>query len=496
MQRIDSGTSWRIATSIGLFAIGVLFVLQLAALVHRRVDYPLVDDWRYYRSGFTMPLDLSLRWLFAPGADTLHVTGKLLDWLIFRLGSHSYRVLAIASFAFGLGGWLVATVGLCLETSRGRPSLRMASLLAFLLPLSACPFWVTVSPHQKLEPAIAYHQMLPMLGLSTLAWIVASKRGMGIGRLVLCGLVTVLFSLAYASGAVATFFFGVTVWIASWIRREHEGASLRAFAIVVTGSAGICLLLHVGIPAAASGSNPVLETRDYQATLPFQRNFWQFFFGLFDRAVLSTAIGALPTWRGAAVAIVMAVPLVGLAVRLWTGSLEDRDGRIAIALVAVIVATFAFAALAAYGRADFGARYLARFKDPELRATQYAHSRFFFWWITAILPATVVAWGILLGGVASRRVAYGVTWGLLALALLPKPLLSNQTSYFRSWDYDAAYRDDAEEVMQRLRRERRKGVRRREIVVARKSGATFVQRWSEPRRQPRRARRPPRRRRR
>lgn len=491
MDRARGGTRGRLGTTLCVLGLAVLFGLQLAALVTHRVDFPLIDDWRYYQAGFRMPADLSLAWLFAPAKDTLHVSGKLLDWLIFRYGSHDYRVLAITSFVIGLGGWLVATVGLCVATTHERLGLRLVALSAFVLPLAASPYWVTVSPHQALEPAIAYHQMLPVLGLSALAWITVSGRTTGAWTLAAVVLVTLFFSLAYSSGALALFLFGGVALSAAWLRRGHEGREILRFALVVSATAGLCLVLHAAGSATASGSNPILETRAYEATHPFQRDFWQFFFALFDRAVLSSATGGGPTLRGAAVAAGFVTPFAGLTALLLAGRLPAGTARPTIAIVAVAGAILGYAALVTYGRASFGARYLGLLVPPGDRPSLYAHSRFFYWWITAALPITAVAWGLFLERLASRRVAVALTSGMLLLAFLPKQNGRDETSYWRSWRYDAVYQSDAKQVALRIHRVRTTGSRHNEAFVARSLGATFVSRWEmlNPK-QPRGERRP------
>jgi len=477
MDWSEARTRRRLGSAVGLFAVVALFSLQLAALLAHRVDYPLIDDWRYYRPDFAMPPAVSLEWLFAPAKDTLHVTGKLLDWLVFRLGSHDYRVLAAASFAFGFGGWLAASLGVCFAATRDAPWLRAASLVAFALPLSACPYWVTVAPFQKLEPAIAYHQMLPVLGLAVLVWMALSPPGKAPARLAGAGAVTLFFALTYSSGAVALFLFGALLVVLAWLRRRQEGATLLPFAGVVCAAAALCLALHIAVPTATFGRNPVLEARAYETALPFQRNFWQFFFGLFDRALLSTAIGWLPTLRGALAALALALPFGGLAWLLLTGRLRETPARIAPALVGLGAAILGYAALVAYGRAEFGQYYLAPLDNPETRASLYAHSRFFYWWITAVLPVAVVAWGLFLEAILPRRIARAAVFVLLALALLPKQMLGEEAHYLDNWRYDAAYRRDAERAAELIRQDRLKEGRRRAFLAAERRGATFVRRW-------------------
>ena len=118
-MRAFSALAPRLLIGLLLSGIAALFFAQLISITAHRLDYPIVDDWGYYLPSGRMPNELALEWLFAPAADTLHVTGKLLDWLYFHVVSHDYRGLALTSFVLAFGGWLVCAVLLCLIVSIG-----------------------------------------------------------------------------------------------------------------------------------------------------------------------------------------------------------------------------------------------------------------------------------------------------------------------------------------------------------------------------------------
>jgi hypothetical protein len=168
---------------------------------------------------------------------------------------------------------------------------------------------------------------------------------------------------------------------------------------------------------------------------------------------------------------------VGLGVGLVRGRLDEDDARAVAPLFAMFVAVLGFAALVTYGRGSFGRFYLAPADDPEVRATLYAHSRFFFWWITAVLPPAAIAWGRFLARLASPRIAIAVPAVLVALALVPKAPPSNQTSYYDSWRYEHAYWADAAKLANHIRQDRNAGKRRLTSAVARQRGASFPERW-------------------
>jgi hypothetical protein len=482
VSRVLGFAAW--VVSLG---IGALFLAQLLALWTHRVDYPLIDDWRYYQTGFRMPAVLSLEWLLAPAQDTVHASGKLFDWLFFRLVAHDYRLLAAASYVLAVGSWLGSSLVLCLRGGRGLPGVRVAALVAFVLPLAGVPYWVTVSPLQQLEPAIAYHQMLPMAGLVLLAVLALGEAPPSRMRLGWAVFATMVCSLAYASGAFSLLLFASAALCLSWAsrrRREEDAAPPLGLAAAVAVTAALALALHVALPALSHGVNPVTEARAYQMTWPFEARFWSFFFGLFDRAVLATSIGPAATLRGMVVATALAIPMLGLAVAVVRGRFTGAERAAATVLASVFFAVFGYAALVSYGRAGFGLLYLAPFADDALRPSLYAHTRFFCWWITAVLPLAVLAWGLMLRAFASVRLANGFAWALLALFLLPKPVsLDAELHYFDAWRFDRLYQRDAERVHRRIEEER--GGRLRALPTAIRLEAAFVERWDlVPKRRP------------
>lgn len=482
MRRLVALASWTASAALVL-----LFLAQLHALWVHRVDYPLNDDWRYYSVGSTgMPRSLTLSWLLDPAKDAVHLSGKLVDWLVFRLVSHDYRVLASISFVLAFGGWLFASLALCCRAGRELPVVRVAALVTFVLPLAGAPYWVAVSPLQKLEPAIAYHQMLPMAGLMCLALLHLDERQAGRAKLGLAVVTTAFGSLAYSSGAVALLLFGATALALGLTARRIDGtASPLGIGMAVTATAVLGLALHIVLPLLRFGLNPVTEARAFQMTLPYDPSFWDFFLGLFDRAVLSTSVDMGARLRGIAVTALLVIPTAALAARVVSGRLEDRERAIAIVLTSVLVAVLGYAALVSYARAGFGQNYLSIVRTDPLRPSLYAHNRFFFWWITAVLPFVVLSWGLLLHRLGSGRVARLVTCVLVALALWPKPFYPDgDLHYLDSWNFDGLYQRDAKRAKKKIER-MQKSIERnsknrgfREVMEkAIRLEATFVERW-------------------
>jgi hypothetical protein len=446
----------RLAAWAPLILIAALFASQLVALAEYRVDYPINDDWRYYGYRYQLPAELSAAWLLTPSKDTLHVSGKLLDWTFFRYVAHDYRHMAVASFIVCLGSWLGGALALCAMTTRARPGVLFASLLTFALPLAAIPYWVTASSRQWLEPMIAYHQMLPLVGLFLLALLCVADRSRwprGLD-LALAALVSVFFSLSYSSGALALTVLGGALVLSSALgARSPQRSSATALGATILAVAGLCLVAHVVGPLRFHSLNPVLEPRGHAMAYPWTQHFWVFLFSLFDRAVLSTATDGTAMARGAAAAAVVVVPLIGLVFLAATRRLEPRAHLLAMVLVATILAVVAYAALVAYGRGNFGRFYLPDRLPPDLRASAYAHHRFFYWWISAVLPLSVISWGMLVEALVSRRVASAATIALAILLLVPKSQGPAEGTYMRHWSFAALYEHDAVELSQLIERD-------------------------------------------
>jgi hypothetical protein len=507
-----------LAPSAVLGALGALFLAQIVAIARYRLDYPIVDDWRYYNPRGGMPSTLSVEWLFAPARDTLHATGKLLDWCIFNGVSHDYNVLATLSFVLFLGGWLSASVAVCWRAVGRQPRILAMVLSVFLLGLAGAPYWVTVSPHQYLEPMIAYHQMLPMVAMAVLALLCVSNAGLRGQRaqLVCAVLVTGFFGFSYSSGGVALFLFGAAMLAASAIARTGNGGRdpFPHLVLAITAVAGVCLVLHVWLPFAAHDANPITESRVHELTPAWRFEFWQFLFGLHDRAVLSTALGWTSTLRGIVVLAIAALPILGLTIRLARAEFDERQRTLAIVLIGLLTAVLGYAALVSYGRAGFGDRYFAELLETSERVGLYAHSRFFYWWITASLPLALVGWWLCLEGRVTRH-RMELTIAVLAIFLLvPKgQSTEGEHGYLHHWRYSALYQRDAQEVsdlidrdVKRIRGEYRNSkryeswlaldsarrnpqYRRGETKIvtlpvripiyrnAKRQGATFVERW-------------------
>lgn len=504
---------------IGVGILGLMFVAQLASIWSNRLDYPINDDWRYYlvepSGAYAMPDELSTAWLLVPSEDTVHATGKALDWMAFHWLAHDFRVLAALSFGLCVGTWLWFSVRFVFAGARGNVPVLLGALLLFALPLATNPYWVALSPFQWLEPVIAYHQMLPMSGLVMLICIlgrvVASQWSDGLREAALA-LVTLFFGFTYSSGAVGLVLLGGTTFaltaVARGVRDDAATRRLRTEGLVVLVASLLCLAVHIGLPSWIFDINPTVTTRAFDATLPWDPNFSRFLFALFDRAILSTALGPWPATRGALVFGAVLLPAAVLGVQVLRGDLLGPRRRLAVLVVALLVAVTGYALLVAYGRASFGSFYIPWYPDesPEL----YARNRFFFWWVSAALPIAAVGWAFVTERLASGRLAGRCVLVVALLMLLPKAQHPESTfGYLGHWNYPArAERDagvlgqmieiDAERARgqrpnpnrpdlarrpaERFREQRwfrRVGQRVRPLIrEAERQGAEFVSRWS------------------
>jgi len=450
-----SGKRWALLAP-PLCLLAWLFFAQCAALWGARLDYPIVDDWRYYAPGTHMPEGFSPSWIMAPAADTLHATGKLSDWLILRLLGHDYHRLAVASFVLAFGGWLVVSLAACFALARERTLPLFASLLVFALPLAGAPHWVTVSPDQWLEPAVAYHQMLPIVGLAALAWAFG-RAGQPLrtgAEVALVSGTALFFGLSYSSGGLALFVFAVTLWLLSLLGKRTEPwatpAPLPLLALNLTAAG--CLAAHVGLPILDLDINPVVEARDRTQSLtsPTDPRFWRFFLGVFDRALLPASATPNGAWRGALALALVLLPALGLTAQVRRRDLPWHRHRSAIVLVALSMALLAYVLVLSYGRASFGARYFVPSAlSPEELAERYAKTRFFFWWITALLPFSVLAWGQWVERARGPRAGAAASLAIALLLLLPATWpaataeAGDRAAALHSWRYRTLYARDA-----------------------------------------------------
>ena len=200
---------------------------------------------------------------------------------------------------------------------------------------------------------------------------------------------------------------------------------------------------------------------------------------MFDRALFSLSTGLAGVLRGVSVVAAILVPSAMLVASLVRRRGSVRDPAIDIVLVGLFAFVLGYAALISYGRASFGNFYFLPFElptGPKQRASLYAHSRFFYWWITASLPFVVIAWGRVFAA-RSRG------WARASALVLGVLLLGTGLANWESWQYRARYRADAERVLQLIDDHRRRWPASPEHYQwARRLEATFLDQWAfEPR---------------
>ena len=273
------------------------------------------------------------------------------------------------------------------------------------------------------------------------------------------GVLTAANALTYSSGAVAIFVFGAVVaGLSRFVleRDSTEAMSLQSLGLIVTIVSGLCLVAHVVLPIYRFGINPVIETRQFSPSLPWEANFWHFYFGLFDRAVLSTRVDTFSLLRGMGVAAAVLVPLPLLLRLLRQRRFAAGKDREVVVLLAIVSSVACYAFLVTYGRAEFGGSYFPRIYSSEGFAGHYARSRFFYWWISAILPLTAIAWGLIVGKLHSTRGADWAVAALVVLALAPKAQNRDdlQFTYSGHWDFASRYQRDALKLEKLIDRDR------------------------------------------
>ena len=265
--------------------------------------------------------------------------------------------------------------------------------------------------------------------------------------------ITLFFGLSYSSGGVALFTFAAALWLLTRLGGRSQPwatpAPLPLLALGLTATA--CLVAHVAIPSVDLDVNPLLESRDGMKplTAPTDPRFWRFLLGLFDRALVLTSTNPDGAWRGVLVLAFVLLPALGLTSQIFRRDLPWARHRSAIVLVALSTALLAYVLVLSYGRASFGARYFAPSESSPIElAERYAKTRFFFWWITALLPFSVLAWSQLLERFQGERAAAVGSLALALLLLLPTGWRGDAEA-LQPWRYQALYDRDAA-VLSRL----------------------------------------------
>lgn len=395
-----------------LYVIFMLYAWKAAPRI------PYWDDWRYLRElteAGTLPMDLS--WLFEATNDTIWATGKVFDGLI--LNSTNFSFLTLQMFGALLLGVFLVLIILLIRRVVGRiaPAVTGYAILLVGYALMAQSYW--------LQPAIAYHQFLPLLfGVAVLLLIDGKSHEWWRSAVVL--VLALAAGFAYISGAIMLVVMGA-VYLAVWWD-EIRNPATRAFhlpgmVVLIVGLLSTTVQL---VLVQRSQGSLLVGTSASDTVMPWNPEFFAFYLGLAGRAV---GLKGAPILVLVAIAAVLTVTpfLVWMALSPRRASHHgvSRYERYVLTFAALIVPVYF--ALVAVGRA--GLAPADGFHD----VIDYGAARFHFFWGAALLALVWGGWYVSTSS-ASRRyrhvalIAIVVVTGLIAV---PKSL--------SPWNYAEAF---------------------------------------------------------
>lgn len=329
-------------------------------------NIPFQDDWRYFRND--IELTFTQDFLTSGGNDTIFLSGKFLDYLLFRIFDLPQHIIQLVTFSSIIITITVASAALLLK------------LLPRTIALIAIGFFplALVSPSYWGAQSIAYHQAIPLAALFLIFFTAASRLQSG-GRLIALLLLSLFGSFAYISGATGIFAAGLvfTVW------------SLR-FKRVTPGLFKSGLTVAVGaLPAVLMNAHYFLILRNgsvhdgIQPSTPWTVEFWGFVTGLVGEAILPVVEG--PTFA----------LLSMISFGLWIASLlaclyifvrkpehlTEKQLLFVAFYTALSGAVLGYSMMAAFGRASLQAPNGGFFA-----AMDGARLRFHYWWIAILVP--------------------------------------------------------------------------------------------------------------
>lgn len=378
------------------------FVFHWIVLARYAIDLPYMDDWLGYAWGDAGSIRPSR--LFAPGNDTLMPVGRFFDAVNVRLFAGDNVIYQILTFGIVAGGLLLLQYTLLKRYAPSTTALAVAGI-SLMLMLQPDTYWGAQS--------VAYHQALPLLALLGGLWIAVAVSIRPAAKVLFIALIATLGGLAYVSGAftaLAVAAFAALFW---WRRGPGPLQAYRA------SSLGFGLGALISLPAQLwvllVVQHGATHRPDAPWSTPLAPQFWEFMVGIIGRAIGFG--GSASGWTLAASLVLVAV-LIGLfLLLLWPlarrADTAGDDAEFAFVFGALSAAVFLFLCMVAAGRASLAA-------PPEstvLGAFALGQARFYFFWVTILIPWVVLAIMRLVPA-ASRPWQAGTALGLSVLLLI------------------------------------------------------------------------------
>lgn len=390
---------------VWLYGVFLLYLWRMAPRI------PFWDDWRYLRDvDESGRLPVSPSWLFEASNDTVWATGRLLDATI--LNATNFNFFALQMFgALLFGVFIVLAIILVRRVgSRVAPGATPYATLLIGFALMAQSYWI--------QPAIAYHQLLPLLFALCILFLLEGDSREWWRTLAVAALATAA-GLAYISGAVLLMVLGA-VYMAVWWRDLRSSKAWRrhapAIAVLVVGM--VTSIVQLVLVMRAQGS--LLEgTSASETVFPWEPSFWAFYLGVAGRSVgLETAPLPVLLAIGGLIAVAPVVVWFALADRRATSHRVGKYDRFVLVFAAALVPIYF--ALVSAGRAGLAPSQSFRV------VLDYGGARFHFFWGAALLALVWLGWYRALSSAAqpyqrTALVALVVTTGLIAVPKSPSP---------------------------------------------------------------------------
>jgi hypothetical protein len=295
--------------------------------------------------------------------------------------------------------------------TRIKPSAVPYAILLISLALVAQSYW--------LQPAIAYHQFLPLLfGTAILLLLDASRRELW--RSAAVGILASLAGLAYISGAALILIMGSAYVVLNrreLIRDRELRSHLPGLTVLAAGIATMAAQLY--LVTRFQGSLLASSSVSHSA-YPWNPRFWAFYLGEIGRSIGLTEGPVL-------LFIAIGVALLATPVVVWF-TVRRRDQPVTPAvgtpLLFASILPPVYCAFVAFGRATNLPE-----SEPLSAVLQYGAARFHFWWAAAMIPLLWLGWHA-----ATQRIPPDLQRAGVAILVVVTMLLAVPKS-FGGWHY-------------------------------------------------------------
>ena len=339
--------------------IYLCFVVQGYYLYRFCLNIPYYDDWRYFLPGAPhhMPKNLNLNWLFQPVNDTLYVTGKLFDFILFKLSNANFVFIHLSVYFIFFGLVLFFYIRLILRSCTVYSDfVKAASILLLLLTFDKNAYWGW--------QAVAYHQMIPIFCFPIMVFIIFSKLNR-IFQVVLFAIVSFLAGLSYISGPTVLFGLSIGIFIYSLKSREKRPFFFLSLVIGI-----LTLFIHLYLSKLFSVN---LTHTNRPLTFPWEFRYWVFLVAIYGKAFGSHF--SSPWFLNFIWFFLLNLPVVFVLKN------SRKDFKfLELTYLSLSISLFLYCAMVSFGRTQM----YPFFNYKQL--TRFSQIRFYNWWIFWQIP--------------------------------------------------------------------------------------------------------------